>query len=173
MAAATETNSIDLSVNLGRLSLPNPVLVASGTFGYAREMESLVDLSRLGGIVPKTITPQMRAGNRPWRTLETTAGLLNSIGLDNDGLGKFLSHHLPYLRDTGAPPVVSIAAASVEEFVGMAEQLQDAGGVAAIELNISCPNVAHGVDFGTSTELCATVVAAVRGACELLSLIHI
>ena len=167
MAAATETNSIDLSVTLGRLSLPNPILVASGTFGYAREMQSLVDLSRLGGIVPKTITPQMRAGNRPWRTVETTAGLLNSIGLDNDGIDKFLDHHLPYLRETGAPPIVSIAAASVKEFVLMAERLQDAGGVAAIELNISCPNVAHGVDFGTSTDLCESVISAVREACEL------
>ena len=163
----TNLNSIDLSVQLGRLSLPNPILVASGTFGYAREMQSLVELGRLGGIVPKTITPQVRAGNRPWRTVETAAGLLNSIGLDNDGVDKFIAHHLPYLRETGAPAIVSIAAATIEEFVDLAEQLADAGGVAAIELNISCPNVAHGVDFGTRVDLCQQVVQSVRSACEL------
>ena len=83
-------NPIDLTVRLGRLSLPNPILVASGTFGYAREMEKLVDLKRLGGIVPKTITKAPRAGNAPWRTIETAAGMLNSIGLDNDGQEAFL-----------------------------------------------------------------------------------
>jgi dihydroorotate dehydrogenase (NAD+) catalytic subunit len=165
--SVTETNPIDLSVQLGRLRLPNPILVASGTFGYAREMQSLVDLSRLGGIVPKTVTPQMRAGNRPWRTVETAAGLLNSIGLDNDGIEKFIEYHLPYLRQTGAPAIVSVAAASVAEFVAMAELLDAAGGVAAIELNISCPNVAHGVDFGTNADLCHQVIRAVRAACKL------
>ncbi len=89
---------VSLAVQLGRLQLPNPILVASGTFGYAREMEHLVDLSRLGGILPKTITQQPRPGNPPWRTVETTAGMLNSIGLDNDGIDAFIAHHLPYLR---------------------------------------------------------------------------
>ncbi len=130
-------------------------------------MEAFVDLSRLGGIVPKTITPQMRPGNPTWRTVETTSGLLNSIGLDNDGLDPFVEHHLPYLRESGAPTVVSIAAATVEEFTMMANRLEEAGGVAALELNISCPNVAHGVDFGTSPQLCEQVVSAVRAACEL------
>ncbi len=91
--------AVDLAVRLGRLTLPNPIMVASGTFGYAREMEHLVDLARLGGIVPKTITPQPRAGNAPWRTIETPAGMLNSIGLDNDGIEAFVEHHLPYLAD--------------------------------------------------------------------------
>src|SRR5947208_2368161 len=86
---------IDLTVDLGRLRLPNPVLVASGTFGYAREMAGLVDLGRLGGILPKTITKVRRAGNAPARTVETAAGMLNSIGLDNDGIDAFLEHHLP------------------------------------------------------------------------------
>ncbi len=89
--------TIDLAVRLGRLTLTNPILVASGTFGYAREMAGLVDLGRLGGIVPKTVTMQPRAGNAPWRTIETAAGMLNSIGLDNDGLEAFSQHHLPYL----------------------------------------------------------------------------
>ena len=157
----------DLSVRLGRLELPNPVLVASGTFGYAREMQSLVDLSRLGGVIPKTVTPQPRRGNHPWRTLETACGMLNSIGLDNDGLDAFLQHHLPYLTTIGCPAIVSIAAASIEQLVTAAQRLEQHGGVAAIELNISCPNVSGGVDFGTDPQLCRQLVSAVREAVEL------
>ena len=94
-----DSASVDLSVDLGRgLILRNPILVASGTFGYAREMEQLVDLAQLGGIVPKTITQLPRQGNAPWRTFETAAGMLNSIGLDNDGIESFIEHHMPYLR---------------------------------------------------------------------------
>ncbi|MEM7315047.1 MAG: dihydroorotate dehydrogenase [Planctomycetota bacterium] len=166
MALIDET-ALDLSVSIGRLRLPNPILVASGTFGYAREMKSLVDLSRLGGIVPKTVTPQPRDGNRPWRTVETTAGLLNSIGLDNDGVDAFVEHHQPYLATCGCPIVVSIAAASPDEFVSMADKVQTAGGAAALELNISCPNVAGGVNFGTDPGLCTKVVSAVRSATDL------
>src|SRR5437868_14719892 len=88
----------DLSVTLGRLALRNPVLVASGTFGYAREMAGLVDFAKLGGVIPKTVTAQPRIGNAPPRTIETPSGLLNAIGLDNDGLDHFLAQHLPYLR---------------------------------------------------------------------------
>ncbi|MCU0960955.1 MAG: dihydroorotate dehydrogenase [Pirellulaceae bacterium] len=161
------TAEIDLCVQLGRLHLPNPILVASGTFGYAREMEHLVDLRCLGAIIPKTITPQPRAGNAPWRTVETAAGLLNSIGLDNDGIDRFVAHHLPYLREIGTPIVVSLAGRSPVEYVGMARQLEAAGGVAALELNISCPNVAGGVDFGTDPGQCGALVQAVRTACGL------
>ena len=100
---------MDLSVRLGRLQLKNPIMVASGTFGYAREMEGIVDVSRLGGVLPKTITAEPRIGNAPWRTVETTAGLLNAIGLDNDGVDAFLEHHLPYLKDIGTSVVVSVA----------------------------------------------------------------
>src|SRR5205085_11258376 len=87
----------ELGVTLGRLLLANPILVASGTFGYAREMAGVVDFSRLGGIIPKTVTRQPRAGNPPPRTVETPCGMLNAIGLDNDGIEHFLQHHLPYL----------------------------------------------------------------------------
>lgn len=164
---STTDAAVDLSVSVGRLRLPNPILVASGTFGYAREMQSLVDLTRLGGIVPKTITREPRAGNAPWRTLETAAGLLNSIGLDNDGIDAFLNHHLPYLRETGCPTIVSIAGKSQDDFVTLAEQVQQAGGADALELNVSCPNVSGGVDFGTDPELCQSVIAAVRSAVDL------
>ena len=154
-------------MRLGRLELPNPVLVASGTFGYAREMERLVDLSRLGGILPKTVTRQARAGNPPWRTIETAAGMLNSIGLDNDGVDAFIAHHLPYLASLGTPIIVSIAGRTAKEFVEMSAQVGDAAGAAAVELNISCPNVSGGVDFGTNPAMCERLVADCRSACRL------
>jgi dihydroorotate dehydrogenase (NAD+) catalytic subunit len=161
------SHPVSLAVQLGRLQLPNPILVASGTFGYAREMAHLVDLSRLGAILPKTITKQPRAGNPPWRTVETTGGMLNSIGLDNDGIDAFIAHHLPYLRTVRSPIIVSIAGRTHEEFVDMAAQLDREPGIAALELNISCPNVTGGVDFGTDADSCRRLVAAVRNACCL------
>ncbi len=157
----------DLAVQLGPLKLPAPILVASGTFGYAREMEQLLDLGRLGGVLPKTVTSSPRAGNRPWRTVETTAGLLNSIGLDNDGLDAFLEHHLPYLAALPCPTIVSIAGSSYEDFRDMAERLDSQTGIAAVELNISCPNVAHGVDFGAQPEMCRRLLAGIREVCRL------
>ena len=149
--------SVDLSVRLGRLALPNPILVASGTFGYAREMEQLVDLSRLGGILPKTVTWEPRQGNQPWRTMETPAGMLNSIGLDNDGVEAFMAHHLPYLASVGVPVIVSVAGSSHDEFVRLAERFNDVE-IGGIELNISCPNVSSGVDFGIDCGLCEKLV---------------
>lgn len=156
------TPSIDLAVRLGRLQLANPILVASGTFGYAREMQRLVDLSRLGGIVPKTVTWEPRAGNAPWRTIETPSGMLNAIGLDNDGIDPFIEHHLPYLSQLGPAVVVSVAGRTHQEFVEMADKLDGLPGVAAVELNISCPNVSGGVDFGTEPGMCERLVAGCR-----------
>jgi dihydroorotate dehydrogenase (NAD+) catalytic subunit len=155
---------MDLSVQLGRLRFPNPILVASGTFGYAREMEGLVDLRRLGGILPKTITQEPRPGNSPWRTVETAAGMLNSIGLDNDGIEAFVAHHLPYLGAIGVPIIVSIAGRTHDEFVGMTARLAGLAGISAVELNISCPNVSGGVDFGTAADSCERLVADCRRA---------
>lgn len=149
------------------MRLPNPILVASGTFGYAREMAGLVDLSRLGGILPKTITLEPRRGNAPWRTVETAGGMLNSIGLDNDGIEAFIEHHMPYLAGVGAPIIVSVAGRTEEEFVRLAARLNDVAGVSAVELNISCPNVSGGVDFGTHPGKCEQVVAGVRRECTL------
>ncbi len=157
---------IDLSVRLGRLRLPNPILVASGTFGYAREMAGLVDVRRLGGILPKTITAEARPGNPPWRTVETPSGMLNSIGLDNDGIEAFVAHHLPYLAGLGTPIIVSIAGRTHEEFVAMAGRLDGLEGVAALELNISCPNVSGGVDFGVDPATCERLVADCRQSTE-------
>ncbi len=156
-----------LGVSLNRLRLQNPILVASGTFGYAKEMTAFVDFTQLGGIVPKTVTPQPRPGNPPPRTVETASGMLNSIGLDNDGFDQFVAEKLPYLTGLGTAIIVNIAAKTNDDFRRMAGVLNECSGVAAIELNISCPNVSGGVDFGTNPQLAAEVVAAVRGACDL------
>ncbi len=158
--------NVRLEVQLGRLRLANPIMVASGTFGYGREMAGLVDPSRLGAILPKTITEQPRPGNPPPRTVETTGGMLNSIGLDNDGVEAFIQRQLPYLASLGTAVVVSIAGKSREEYVRLASRLDDAEGISGLELNLSCPNVAGGVDFGTSPATCEQVVRGVREGCR-------
>src|SRR5437868_12786986 len=105
----------DLAVTLGRLKLKNPILVASGTFGYAREMAGTVNFAALGGIIPKTVTRQPRAGNRPPRTVETPSGMLNSIGLDNDGIEHFIQYHLPYLATLPTAIIANIAGNNEQE----------------------------------------------------------
>ncbi|MEY3460238.1 MAG: Dihydroorotate dehydrogenase catalytic subunit [Planctomycetota bacterium] len=158
---------MDLRVSLNRLHLKNPILVASGTFGYAREMTAFVDFAELGGLIPKTVTPQPRPGNPPPRTVETTGGMLNSIGLDNDGFDQFVSEKLPYLLTLGTAVIVNIAAKETSDFERMARVLEGIPGIAAIELNISCPNVSGGVDFGTDPTLAGEVVRSVRQACSI------
>src|ERR1700681_3398666 len=157
----------DLSVTLGRLRLSNPVLVASGTFSYAREMAGVVDFARLGGVIPKTVTRQPRAGNAPPRTVETPSGMLNAIGLDNDGIEHFIHHHLPYLRTLPTAIIANIAGETVDEFFPMAAMLAKEPGLAGLELNLSCPNVSGGVDFATDPEVTRRVVSGVRAACPL------
>lgn len=157
----------ELAVALKRLHLANPILVASGTFGYAREMTPFVPFARLGGIIPKTITLHPRIGNPPPRTVETASGLLNSIGLDNDGLDAFLAKHLDYLLGLGTAIIANIAGHDRDEFLRMAERLDACQGLAGIELNISCPNVSGGVDFGVDPEMTAAVVRGVRNVCRL------
>ena len=157
----------DLTVHLGRLQLDNPILVASGTFGYAKEMESMVDFSKLGGIVPKTVTQNPRAGNPPPRTCETSAGMLNAIGLDNDGLEYFLANHLPYLRNLPTKIIGNIAGKTEKEFFEMAQRISKETGLAALELNLSCPNVSGGVDFAIDPEKTARVIKGVKEFCNL------
>ncbi len=154
-----------LSITLGRLHLRNPILVASGTFGYAKEMERIVDFAQLGGIIPKTVTRQSRIGNAPPRTVETPSGLLNAIGLDNDGIDHFIAHHLPYLRSLPSAIIANIAGKNEDEFVEMAALLAKEDGLAAIELNLSCPNVAGGTDFATSPDITRRIVDRVRAVC--------
>src|SRR2546427_12067934 len=153
---------VNLSVTLGRLHLTNPILVASGTFGYAREMPGVVDFAKLGGITPKTVTRQPRAGNPPPRTIETPSGMLNAIGLDNDGIDHFIHHHLPYLRTLPTAIVANIAGETEDQFVDMAEKIGKESGLAGLELKLSCPNVAGGLDFATEPRLTGGVVDRVR-----------
>lgn len=156
-----------LEVQLNRLKLKNPILVASGTFGYAREMTAYVDFQKLGGIIPKTVTPLPRPGNPPPRTFETSSGLLNSIGLDNDGIDAFIEKHLNGLLGLGTSIIANIAGKNTAEFVEMAKKLDAYPNLAALELNISCPNVSGGIDYGTNPQLTAEVVSSVRAATRL------
>ncbi len=156
-----------LNITLGRLKLANPILVASGTFGYAREMAGIVDFARLGAIIPKTVTLQPRLGNPPPRTVETASGMLNAIGLDNDGLEHFIANHLPYLRTLPTAIVANIAGKTEDEYIAMAERLGGEAGLAALELNLSCPNVSGGVDFATDPAVTRRVVAGAAKVCPL------
>jgi len=158
---------LDLSVTLGRLTLKNPILVASGTFGYAREMAGTVDFAQLGGIIPKTVTKAPRPGNPPPRTVETASGMLNAIGLDNDGIDHFIEHHLPYLRTLPTAIIANIAGKTAEEFVEMAAKIGKEPGLAGLELNLSCPNVSGGTDFATDPNVTRRIVADVRAVCPL------
>lgn len=152
-----------LAVDIGGLVLPNPVLVASGTFGFATEYAPFLDLSRLGGVVLKGVTWAPREGNAPPRLAETPAGLLNAIGLANPGVEVLIREKLPLLAGLACPVVVNIAGETVAEFARLAERLSGVPGVAALEVNVSCPNVARGgMQFGADPAACAEVVRAVR-----------
>lgn len=154
----------DLSVKIGSLKLKNPVMVASGTFGYGEEFhESFYDVSRLGAVVTKGISLEVRAGNPMPRVVETASGMLNAIGLANVGVEAFIREKVPFLKNAGATVIANILGRSVEEYVEVARKLDSEPGVHAIEINISCPNVrAGGVQFGTNPSLAAEVTRAVR-----------
>lgn len=164
----------DLSVSLGNLRLNNPVMPASGTFGFAREYASYLDLNSLGAIVVKSITLEPTPGNPPPRLVETPAGLLNSIGLANPGLEVFLQEKMPWLRMLQPPLIVSIAGRTVDEYTRLAEVLNGEDGVKALEVNISCPNVKEGgLSFGRRPETAAHLVRAVRQATSLLLVVKL
>lgn len=152
----------DLSVAIGALRLKNPVLVASGTFGYGIEYAGLVDIKRLGGIITKTLTPQPWPGNMPPRAAETAAGMLNSIGLQNVGVDGFIRDKLPYLRTVDTAVIVNIGGGLLDEFVDVAERLADCDGIDAIEVNMSCPNVSGGMDFSTDPRRAAQLITRLR-----------
>ena len=152
-----------LEVNIGGLTLANPVMTASGTFGYGREFASLVDLNRLGGIVVKGISLKPSAGNPPPRIVETAGGMLNAIGLENVGLEAFVSHKLPFLKTLSTRLFVNIYGKQVADYAALAGELDGLEGIHGLEVNISCPNVrAGGIAFGVDPAEAARVVAAVR-----------
>jgi dihydroorotate dehydrogenase (NAD+) catalytic subunit len=157
-----------LTVPIGNLTLKNPVLTASGTFGYGLEYDDFFDVAELGGICTKGLSLHPRPGNPPERICETPASMLNAIGLANVGVEAFCTEKLPALRQRGVTVVANIFASTVEDFVAITERLDGEQGVHAIELNVSCPNVTHGgIEFGKDPQLCANVTAAVRKATTL------
>ena len=167
-ATLRNVQSVDLSVRLADIVLSNPVMVASGTFGFGAEYEPYVDVSRLGAIVTKGLTLRPRDGNPPPRVWETPSGMLNCIGLQNPGLDGYLRDHLPVLRSYGIPIIVNIAGDTVEEYAMLASELERHGGADAIETNISCPNVKRGgLAFGVDASSAAAVVRAVKDAVSL------
>lgn len=156
---------MDLSVNIGELRFKNPVLTASGTFGYGEEFADFVDLERLGGFIVKGTTLNPRDGNPYPRMAETPAGMLNAVGLQNKGVDYFIGQIYPRIKDLDTNVLVNLSGSSIEDYVAAAEKLAGLERVPAIELNISCPNVkAGGMAFGTSWEAAGRVVAAVRRA---------
>lgn len=155
-------NQPDLRITIGNLVFKNPVLTASGTFGYAREFEPYVSLNQLGGVVVKGISLEPRRGNPPPRIVETAGGMLNAIGLENVGLDRFISEKMDYLRGIGTRIIVNILGDSLEEYQTLAQRLSDVEGISALEVNISCPNVKKGgVAFGTDPAMAEAVTRAV------------
>ncbi|GIV13135.1 MAG: dihydroorotate dehydrogenase [Fimbriimonadales bacterium] len=158
----------DLSVQLGRLRLPNPVMTAAGCVGYGLEYAPLVDWAQAGALVVKTITLTPRAGNPPPRVAETPAGMLHAIGLQNEGVETFVLEILPRLRTLGTPLIVSIGGETVAGYRAVAGKLSQAEGIAALEVNLACPDTEEGhAEFGLSSERTAQVIEAVRNATPL------
>jgi dihydroorotate dehydrogenase (NAD+) catalytic subunit len=159
---------MDLTTRIGSLTLKNPVIAASGCFGYGVEYARVVDLASLGGIVVKGLFLAEREGHPPPRIVETPSGMLNAIGLQGIGVHRFVSEQLPELRALGATVLVNICGSTIDEYVEVAKVLSDAEGVAALELNISCPNIKEGgIQFGCSLNGTFDVVSAVRKATRL------
>lgn len=155
----------NLSVNIGGLSLKNPVITASGTFGYGEEFADFVDLSRLGGVIVKGTTLHHREGNPYPRMAETPSGMLNAVGLQNKGVDYFVEHIYPRIQGIDTNFLVNVSGASVEDYVATAEKISHLDKIPGIELNISCPNVKEGgMAFGTTCKSAAEVVRAVRKA---------
>lgn len=156
---------VRLNVNIGSLRLKNPVLTASGTFGYGEEFADFIDLSRLGGFVVKGTTLHSREGNDYPRMVETPSGMLNAVGLQNKGVNYFIENIYPRIRRCGSEIIVNVSGASVDDYVAVAERLSDLEDIHAIEVNISCPNVKQGgMAFGTTCAGAASVTAALRRA---------
>jgi dihydroorotate dehydrogenase (NAD+) catalytic subunit len=161
----TVAAAVDLSVNVGALRLSNPILAASGTFGYGVEFAHLVDLSRLGGIVVKGLSLEPIAGAPAPRLCETPSGMLNAVGLQNVGVRAFVAEKLPALRQYRTAVIANVFGYTAEEYVGVIRILENAEGLAAYELNISCPNTAHGgIQFGSDPQMVSEVVSAARRA---------
>ncbi len=159
---------VDLRVEISGISLQNPVLACSGTFGNGREMSAWMDIRRLGGVMTKAVTLDPCAGNPPPRVWETPSGMLNAIGLENKGLERFLEEDLPWLHDMGVPVWVNVAGFTAAEYVEVAREVSRAKIASALELNISCPNVKKGgLHFSADESEAERLVSAVKGAVDI------
>jgi dihydroorotate dehydrogenase (NAD+) catalytic subunit len=153
----------DMKVNIGGMELQNPVLTASGTFGYAREFDHLIDLNRLGGIVVKGLSLRPTKGNPPPRIVETACGMINAIGLENVGIEGFITEKLPFLQDLFPPVIVNIYGQLEDDYRQLAARIDEVAAIDGIEVNISCPNVkAGGMAFGVDPRAAFSVIRAVR-----------
>ncbi len=153
----------DMRVNIGGIAMKNPVMAASGTFGYGREYADLVDLNRLGAVVVKGISLKPAKGNDQPRIVEVPGGMINAIGLQNPGFDEFVGHYLPFLKKCDVPVIVNIWGRSVNDYAEIAAKFNGVEGVHGLEVNISCPNIkSGGIAFGTDMRLTAKVVSAVR-----------
>ena len=158
-----KVNMANLSVNIGNFHLENPVMTASGTFGYGLEFSDFMDISKIGGIFVKGTTIKHREGNPYPRMAETSAGMLNAVGLQNKGVDYFISDIYPQIKNINTHIIVNVSGSTIEDYVACAEKINDLEKIPAIELNISCPNVKQGgMAFGTNTQSAEEVVAAVR-----------
>lgn len=164
----TNPSSIDLSVNIGGIRMKNPVMVASGTFGYGPEYADLVDLNKLGAIVVKGICLHPTRGNATPRTAEVASGLLNAIGLPGPGVDGFVRDYMPFLRNFRTPVIVNIWGKTIEEYVEVARMFDQVDGIAGLEVNVSCPNIKEGSAlFGTDLDMFSRVVEKMRAATRL------
>ena len=170
-SSPASSSTPDLSVRLGSLRLANPVVTVSGTCGYGDEYAPFMDLSRLGALTTKSVTVEVRKGNPPARIVEVAAGMLNAIGLANVGLERFLAEKLPVLERLRVPAIVNVAGHRVDDYLQACRRLDPHEAVAALELNVSCPNVADGLDFGTDPRRLGELVTAVRRTVERSALI--
>ncbi len=174
MPPPSSDNFVDLRVNIGKLCLKNPVVTASGTFGYGEEYAEYIDLNRLGAIVVKGLSLWPRTGNPSPRIMETPAGMLNAIGLQNIGVKAFIKNKLPFLRRYDVPVIANVYGETVDEYLRVSELLSAAPGVHALEINVSCPNVRKGgIAFGTDPEMIAEITARVKGISDLPLLIKL
>jgi len=154
---------LDLSIRIGKIELKNPVIVASGTFGYGQEFDNFMDLSQLGAIIPKGISLNPMQGNPPPRIFETNGGILNSIGLQNPGLQNFIKEKLPYFKKVKTNLIINFFGKTQQEYVELSKRLNDLPGISGLEMNVSCPNVQQGgIIFGTNPRMTYRLVSKVR-----------
>ena len=163
----TTTKEPSIAVQIGSLRMRTPVTTGSGTFGFGSETADLVDLNLIGAVCVKATTSSPRVGNPPARIVETASGMLNAIGLQNGGIDNYLAEKAPYLRQFDCPIIVNVPGENPDDFAYVVRRLTEAGAADAIELNISCPNVSHGLDFATDPRLTAEVVSVCRRVTHL------